>query len=326
MPSGIEIDGVSKRFGKTQAVDNVSLKIGQGEFVSLLGPSGCGKTTLLRLIAGFESPDSGRILFKGVDATRLTPQKRPSAMVFQNYALFPHMTIGENVAYGLKVRKWEKSRIKDRVREALEQVDLEGLDNKPVTQLSGGQQQRVALARAIAVQPEVILFDEPLSNLDVALRERTRNELRILQQKIGMTSVYVTHDQEEALSLSDRIAVMRTGRIVESGTPEELYRNPQTAFVAGFLGGANVLESGAMVDQLSANLPADKAIAIRADDIVSDEEGRFRATVVSSFYHGSYREVWLDIDGVRLRAHLSPSIDPGDELRFSVQRATVVDR
>ena len=244
MRSGIEIDGVSKRFGQTQAVDNVSLSVGQGEFVSLLGPSGCGKTTLLRLIAGFESPDSGRILFKGEDTTRLPPQKRPSAMVFQNYALFPHMTIGENVAYGLKVRKWKKDRIKSRVEEALAQVDLEGLAGKQVTQLSGGQQQRVALARAIAVQPEVILFDEPLSNLDVALRERTRNELRILQQKIGMTSVYVTHDQEEALSLSDRIAVMRNGRIIESGTPEQLYRDPATAFVAGFLGGANVIESG----------------------------------------------------------------------------------
>lgn len=326
MRSGIEIDGVSKRFGQTHAVDNVSLSVGQGEFVSLLGPSGCGKTTLLRLIAGFESPDSGRILFKGEDTTRLPPQKRPSAMVFQNYALFPHMTIGENVAYGLKVRKWKKDRIKSRVEEALAQVDLEGLAGKQVTQLSGGQQQRVALARAIAVQPEVILFDEPLSNLDVALRERTRNELRILQQKIGMTSVYVTHDQEEALSLSDRIAVMRNGRIIESGTPEQLYRDPATAFVAGFLGGANVIESGAIVDRLTPDLPDNKAIAVRADELVSDEAGPFEARVVSSFYHGAYREVWLELDGLQLRAHVQPTVEIGEKLRFNIARVTIVDR
>ena len=325
MEDGIVIESVSKRFGDTLAVDDVSLSVGRGEFVSLLGPSGCGKTTLLRLIAGFENPDSGRILFKGVDATRLSPQKRPSAMVFQNYALFPHMSIRENVAYGLKVRKWKKQQIRERVDVALEQVDLTGLGEKKVTQLSGGQQQRVALARAVAVQPEVILFDEPLSNLDVALRERTRNELRLLQQKIGMTSIYVTHDQEEALSLSDRIAVMRDGRVLEIGSPEELYRKPESAFVASFLGGANVIPHGVLAKKLAPDMAVGQAVALRADDIKWDPDGPFRAQVVASFFHGGYREVWLQFEGQQLRAHIDPEVELKDGLSFRVDRITIVN-
>ena len=316
---GITIDGVSKRFGQTLAVDNVSLTVRRSEFVSLLGPSGCGKTTLLRLIAGFEKPDTGKILFEGKDATNLSPKKRPSAMVFQNYALFPHMTVGENVAYGLRVRKMSKSQINQKVDEALRQVDLVGLGSKPVTQLSGGQQQRVALARAVAVEPDVILFDEPLSNLDVALREKTRNELRLLQKKIGMTSIYVTHDQEEALSLSDRIAVMESGRIVESGTPVQLYMAPQTEFVASFLGGANVLSGEAAASLGFASDPG-ISVAIRAEDIYYDASGTYTAAVKASFFHGKYREVWLDYEGHSLRAHIDPEYPVADTMSFGIDK------
>ena len=324
MSDGVQIEAVSKRFGATQAVDNVTLHVRRGEFVSLLGPSGCGKTTLLRLIAGFEKPDSGRILFEGKDSTNLTPQKRPSAMVFQNYALFPHMTIAQNVGYGLKVRKWSKAETRSRVEEALSQVDLVGLGKKLVTQLSGGQQQRVALARAIAVQPDVILFDEPLSNLDVALRERTRNELRLLQQKIGMTSIYVTHDQEEALSLSDRIAVMDAGKIIELGTPESLYSSPQTAFVAGFLGGANIVSDAGIAATLRLDLVADHSLAIRAEDIRINADGPHSAKVVAAFYHGSYKEVWLDFQGQSLRAHINSQTLIEDSVSFGIEKALSV--
>src|SRR5690606_23446329 len=224
------------------AVRDVSLAIPRGCFFSLLGPSGCGKTTLLRMVAGFEAPDAGRIAIGGRDVTAAPPQARPTAMVFQNYALFPTMTVGENVAYGLEVRKWKRPRIRERVAEALGRVDLGGLEAKPVGRLSGGQQQRVALARALAVEPDVLLFDEPLSNLDLKLREETRRELKALQQELGTTSLYVTHDQQEALALSDLIAVMRAGEIVEVGPPETLYIAPETAFVARFLGGSNVIE------------------------------------------------------------------------------------
>ncbi|NND73066.1 MAG: ABC transporter ATP-binding protein [Rhodothermales bacterium] len=326
MNDGVDIQGVTKRFGKTIAVNDVSLHVSRGEFVSLLGPSGCGKTTLLRLIAGFENPDSGKIFFEGKDSTALSPQKRPSAMVFQNYALFPHMTVAENVAYGLKVRRVGKAEITNRVKVALEQVDLSGSEKKPVTQLSGGQQQRVALARAVAVEPDVILFDEPLSNLDVALRERTRNELRLLQKRIGMTSIYVTHDQEEALSLSDRIAVMQDGKIIEVGSPEVLYSEPITSFVAGFLGGANLVSSPVVASSLGFDLDPSSVLAIRAEDLKYDSESDLTASVTASFFHGAYREVWLDLAGQPLRANIEPEYDIGETFPFVVEKGRIVKK
>ena len=199
--ANVQLNEVTKRFGDLVAVNGVTLDIRAGEFFSLLGPSGCGKTTLLRTIAGFESVDSGSIYIQNENITHLSPQQRPTAMVFQNYALFPTMTVEENVAYGLKVKKMARSEINQRVAESLARVDLGGMGHKPVTQLSGGQQQRVALARAMAVRPNVLLFDEPLSNLDVALREQTRRELKLLQDELQVTSIYVTHDQQEALGL-----------------------------------------------------------------------------------------------------------------------------
>ncbi len=223
------------------AVDHVSLTIGQGEFVTLLGPSGCGKTTTLRLIAGFEFPNSGRILLDGKDIAHTPPNKREMAMVFQSYALFPHLTVFENIAYGLQLRRKSKAEITRIVHEMMELVNLTGLEHRRPTALSGGQQQRVALARAMAVQPKVLLFDEPLSNLDAKLRVALRSEIRQLQKRLGITSVYVTHDQAEAMSLSDRIVVMNNGRVEQVSTPAALYTRPATRFVADFIGRANFI-------------------------------------------------------------------------------------
>ncbi|MEM0066581.1 MAG: ABC transporter ATP-binding protein, partial [Sulfolobales archaeon] len=226
----IELVQVSKRFGKVLAVDKVSVEIEKGEFFTFLGPSGCGKTTTLRIIAGLEIPDEGRVIMDGADITYLPPHKRDTAMVFQNYALWPHMTVFENVAYGLKVRKYPKEEIRRKVKEVLELVRLEGLEDRYPTQLSGGQQQRVALARALVVEPKALLLDEPLSNLDAKLRIEMREELKRIQKSLNITAVYVTHDQEEAMVLSDRIAVMNRGRVVQIGSPEELYGRPKTLF------------------------------------------------------------------------------------------------
>ncbi|MBB4637276.1 ATP-binding cassette domain-containing protein [Longimicrobium terrae] len=240
-PVLVRLDGVGRRFGETVAVDGVSLEVAAGEFLTLLGPSGCGKTTTLRMIAGFEQPTSGRILIGGRDVTGLPPQKRDVGMVFQNYALFPHLDVWENVAFGLKSRGERGAGVEAAVTRALGLVELEPYARRKVQALSGGQQQRVALARALAPEPPVLLLDEPLSNLDAALRERTRDELRALLKRLGMTAVFVTHDQEEAFALSDRIAVMERGRLQQVGSPEALYAAPVNAFVASFLGRANFL-------------------------------------------------------------------------------------
>ena len=237
----LRMTGVTRTFGSVLAVDNLSLAVRRGEFITLLGPSGCGKTTALRLIAGFESPNSGGVSFGGTDVTGWTPQRRGFGMVFQNYALFPHLNVFENVAFGLRARKVAEPRVKERVAEALRIVDLDGYAERAVQALSGGQQQRVALARALAIEPPLLLLDEPLSNLDQALRVRTRTELRALVKKLGITAIFVTHDQEEAFDLSDRIAVMRAGRIRQFGAPRELYDSPVDRFVAGFVGRANTL-------------------------------------------------------------------------------------
>jgi ABC-type Fe3+/spermidine/putrescine transport system ATPase subunit len=238
----LRLERVTKRFGETTAVADLSLEVAPGELLTLLGPSGCGKTTTLRMIAGFESPTSGRILLDDQDLTRLPPQRRGFGMVFQNYALFPHLDVFENVAFGLKGKGTARAEIGRRVEEALALVDLQGYGKRKVQQLSGGQQQRVALARALAPEPRILLLDEPLSNLDAALRERTRAELRTLLERLGITAIFVTHDQEEAFELSDRIAIMQGGMLQQVGTPEALYLSPANPFVATFLGRANFLE------------------------------------------------------------------------------------
>ncbi len=232
----ITVENLVKRFGNVVAVNKVNLKIKEGEFFTLLGPSGCGKTTFLRTIAGLELPDEGRILFDDQDVTELPPHKRDTGMVFQNYALWPHMNVYENIAYGLKIRKLSKQEIDRRVKEVLKLVKLEGLEKRTPHQLSGGQQQRVALARAIVLNPRVLLFDEPLSNLDAKLRIEMRAELRRIQKELNITTIYVTHDQEEAMSISDRMAVMNRGRVMQVGTPREVYKSPENEFVARFIG------------------------------------------------------------------------------------------
>jgi ABC-type Fe3+/spermidine/putrescine transport system ATPase subunit len=306
--TGVRLDAVTKRYGAVVAVDGVSLAVPPGAFVSLLGPSGCGKTTLLRLVGGFETPDAGRVEIGGEDVTRRPPQGRPTAMVFQSYALFPTMTVAQNVAYGLRVRRVAKAEAAERVRAALRRVDLGGLEDRPVTALSGGQQQRVALARALAVEPAVLLFDEPLSNLDQALREQTRAELKRLQQDLGTTSLYVTHDQQEALALSDRIAVMRGGRIVEEGAPEALYAAPATAYVAGFLGGANVV-AGALAERLArASAPPGMALAVRPEALAPapEGEGAVPARFLARQYLGTHAEWAVEADGAALRLWAAP--------------------
>jgi spermidine/putrescine transport system ATP-binding protein len=238
----VRLERVTKDFGEAVAVDDLSLDIAVGEFFSLLGPSGCGKTTTLRMIGGFEEPTRGTIYLRGRDVTDQPPHKRDVNTVFQSYALFPHLNVFENVAFGLRRRKVPGGEIDTRVRGALNLVDLEGFDKRKPGQMSGGQQQRVALARALVNEPQVLLLDEPLGALDLKLRKQMQLELKRIQQEVGITFIYVTHDQEEAMTMSDRLAVMRNGRIEQVGPPEEVYENPQTQFVAGFLGASNLLE------------------------------------------------------------------------------------
>ncbi|NMB00604.1 MAG: ABC transporter ATP-binding protein [Firmicutes bacterium] len=237
-----EFDSPDENRKKVVAVDDVSLEIKEGELVTLLGPSGCGKTTALRMISGFEIPTRGQIFFGDLDVTNLPPDQRDSAMVFQNYAIFPHLTVQDNVGFGLSVRKIPKSEIAQRVDAILDLVGLAGLGKRMPDQLSGGQQQRVALARAIVNEPRVLLFDEPLSNLDAKLREQMRSEIRRIQQHLGITAIYVTHDQSEAMAISDRVVIMNEGRIEQDGTPMQIYERPNSAFVADFIGKVNFVE------------------------------------------------------------------------------------
>jgi putative spermidine/putrescine transport system ATP-binding protein len=241
-PAALRLEGVSKRYGRVLAVDNVSLTIAEGEFFTLLGPSGSGKTTLLRLIAGFERPDSGRIALGGRDVTAVPPYARATNTVFQDYALFPHMTVAGNVEYGLKVAHVARDERRRRVAEGLTLVRLAGLGYRRPNQLSGGQRQRVALARAIVNQPEVLLLDEPLGALDLKLRQEMQIELKRIQRELGITFIYVTHDQDEALTMSDRVAVLAAGRIEQLGSPVDLYEHPANEFVAGFIGVSNVID------------------------------------------------------------------------------------
>ena len=305
----MRLEGVSRSFGSLKAVDAIDLDVPAGSFFSLLGPSGCGKSTTLRIISGFETPDTGRVIIGEEDVTGMQARRRPTAMVFQNYALFPHMTVGENVAYGLKVRKWSSAAVRERVADALRRVDLSEFTDTPVTSLSGGQQQRTALARAVAIEPSVILFDEPLSNLDVALRHQTRAELKALQHRLGLTSVYVTHDQEEAMALSDRIAVMRFGRIIQVGTPRRLYQEPETAFVASFLGESNIVDEPSVAHRLTGQtLSQGRVLAVRPEHVRVGVAGGEPAAVLSRQYLGSHAMVAMEVKGQILQARI-----PGDQ-------------
>lgn len=323
--ASVHLQSVRRTFDDVVAVDNLSLDVPAGSFFSLLGPSGCGKSTTLRMIAGFELPDAGRIEIDGLDVTGVPARKRPTAMVFQNYALFPHMTVGENVGYGLTVRRVGKSEVRRRVHEALARVEMTVFVDTLVTKLSGGQQQRVALARAVAVEPQVILFDEPLSNLDVALRHQTRRELKALQHRIGLTSIYVTHDQEEAMALSDWVAVMRSGRIIQTGRPEDLYKAPETAFVASFLGGANVIQDPQAVGRLCGQrLPDGNALVVRAEDLEVSESG-IEVVVESRQFLGYVTELMVNMDETRLRILVPGAFETdGDRTRIGLKSSRFV--
>ena len=329
MPPAVQIDAVRKTYPATkrggapvEAVRGVSLSVAEGETLALLGPSGCGKTTLLRMVAGFEAPDGGRIVFSGEDLTAAPPQRRPTAMVFQSYALFPTMTVGENVGYGLQVKKLARPEVRRRVAEALERVGLGGLEGRKVGQLSGGQQQRVALARALAAEPAVVLFDEPLSNLDLRLRESARAELKRMQAATGATSLYVTHDQAEALALADQIAVLSAGQVVETGTPEQLWTAPETAFVAGFLGSQNVIEDAALAARLAreAARPGE-ALAVRPEHLAPvspDQPGAVPARIVARLFLGTHAEWSVEAEGaagpIALRLWTDPALAVPDRL------------
>ena len=276
----VQLKGVSKHFGSVVAVDDISLSIADGEFYSLLGPSGCGKTTTLRLIAGFELPTAGEVHIGGNLQGETPPYRRPVNTVFQNYALFPHMTVFQNVAFGLEMRKVAQEETRKRVVEALEMVQLPGMENRKPGQLSGGQQQRVALARALVNRPQVLLLDEPLGALDLKLRKAMQLELKALQHRVGITFIYVTHDQEEALTMSDQIAIMNQGRVHQVGTPEEIYDRPANRFVADFIGETNFLvgrvkaaRSGETVvtvnDELQIHASGDRTVGINEDITVA---------------------------------------------------------
>ena len=298
----LRFEGVSKRFGATTAVDDVTLEIAEGSFFALLGPSGCGKTTLMRLLAGFEAPDQGRILLGVQDITPLPPHRRPVHMMFQSYALFPHLNVSQNIAFGLRQQKLPKAQIAARVDEMLALVRLEGFGDRRPAQLSGGQQQRVALARAIAPRPAVLLLDEPMAALDRKLRDETQLELMALQRRLGMTFVIVTHDQDEAMVVADQMAVMQAGRVVQVGSPREIYDRPANRYVAGFIGEANLFAEG---DAWRAVRP--EAMTLSTAAVAGATQGR----VAEIAYLGDRTRYVVQTDGQAVmvsRANLGPPL------------------
>ena len=348
----LEFRSVTLRYGSFVAVHDVDLTVETGRFVALLGPSGCGKTTLLRSVAGLAGASSGEILINGRPVTDVPVHKRNVGLVFQNYALFPHKTVFDNIAFGLKYRNLPKAQIAARVNEALDMVRLPGTGGRYPSQLSGGQQQRIAIARAIVTKPDVLLLDEPLSALDANLRADMRSEIRALQQATGITTVFVTHDQEEALAMADVVVVMKDGRIMQTGTPEDIYRTPKSRFVAGFLGHANVLaaslaETGddtTLIDIAGIRTRIPGRVAARPGEAVEavirsthvhadpagDAAGAGIARVVERTFLGDKTIYTLDLDGVRITAAASDDSRPlhaGDpaSLRFDPARITLLD-
>lgn len=313
MSHAVIIKKAVKRYGDFTALNGIDLEIKPGEFFTLLGPSGCGKTTLLRMIAGFNTVDGGEICFDDKVINKLEAHKRDIGMVFQNYAIFPHLTVAENVAYGLKAKKCPKDQIQGKVEEALDLVQIKKLKDRKPNELSGGQQQRVALARAFVIEPGVLLMDEPLSNLDAKLRVQMRTVIKKLQRRLGITTVYVTHDQEEALAISDRIAVMKEGHIMQVGTPEEIYKKPQNSFVAGFIGVSNFIECDvdgenpraavlnikdecSITCKLKAPFKGKGVICARPEQIFFDEKEGLPGKIVISTFLGDFIEYEIELN------------------------------
>lgn len=329
----IDLVNISKSFNHTMVLDDFNLYIRENEFLTLLGPSGCGKTTTLRIIGGFETPDAGHVIFRDEDITNLPPNKRPLNTVFQKYALFSHMTIAENIAFGLKIKKKSKSYIIDKIKYALKLVNLEGYDNRRPDSLSGGQQQRIAIARAIVNEPKVLLLDEPLGALDLKLRQDMQYELIRLKNELGITFIYVTHDQEEALTMSDTIVVMNQGYIQQIGTPEDIYNEPENAFVADFIGDSNIIPGIMIEDRLveilgarfpcvdtgfGHNKPVDVVIRPEDVDLVKPEEGTISGVVTHLIFKGVHYEMEVMANGFEWLVHSTDMVPVGTRVGISI--------
>ena len=330
----IELKDISIAFGEQTVLDGIDLTIRDGEFVTLLGPSGCGKTTTLRIIGGFEKPDSGDIFFEGKKLNGVPAHKRQVNTIFQRYALFPHLNVYENIAFGMRVKKADEKTIKQKVSEMLKLVNLEGLQKRRIDTLSGGQQQRVAIARALANEPRVLLLDEPLAALDLKLRKDMQVELKKIQQSLGITFIFVTHDQEEALTMSDTVVVMDAGKIQQIGTPKDIYNEPENAFVADFIGESNILDgimrndfvaefSGHVFDCLDkgfeANEPVDVVVRPEDVDIVAPEKGMLTGVVTSVTFLGVHYEIIVDIGGFKWMIQTTDEAKEGETVGLFIE-------
>lgn len=329
----VKLEGITKSYDGQMILDDLNLDIYQNSFVTLLGPSGCGKTTTLRIIGGFETPDKGKVIFDGQDITSLPPHKRALNTVFQKYALFPNMTIEENIAFGLKIKKKSKQYIKDKIAYALKLVNLKGYEKRMPDSLSGGQQQRIAIARAIVNEPKVLLLDEPLGALDLKLRQDMQYELIRLKNELGITFIYVTHDQEEALTMSDTIVVMNQGYIQQMGSPEDIYNEPQNAFVADFIGESNIIEGIMIQDRLvqilgakfdcvdtgfGQNKPVDVVIRPEDVDLVEPEKGTITGVVTHLIFKGVHYEMEVQANGFEWLVHSTDLFPVGQKVGIHV--------
>ena len=329
----IRLNGISKAFDGETVLDNISLEIHDKEFITLLGPSGCGKTTTLRIIAGFETPDCGDVFFDGARINDLPPYKRQVNTVFQRYALFPHLNVFDNIAFGLRIQKRPDAEIREKVKDMLALVNLKGFERRRVSTLSGGQQQRVAIARALVNQPKVLLLDEPLAALDLKLRKDMQNELKNIQHKTGITFIYVTHDQEEALSMSDTVVVMAHGRIQQIGSPTDIYNEPINAFVADFIGESNIVDGVMLADYrvrlaghtfdcvdggFDKNEPVDVVIRPEDVDVVKPEAGMLCGLVTGVTFKGVHYEVIVDVDGFKWMIQTTDFVEEGATIGLSI--------
>ena len=329
----VDLQNISKSFDGQMVLDDLNLYIRENEFLTLLGPSGCGKTTTLRILGGFETPDTGRVIFDGQDITKLPPNKRQLNTVFQKYALFTHMTIAENIAFGLKIKNKPASYIKDKIKYALKLVNLDGFENRMPDSLSGGQQQRIAIARAIVNEPKLLLLDEPLGALDLKLRQDMQYELIRLKNELGITFIYVTHDQEEALTMSDTIVVMNQGYIQQIGTPESIYNEPENAFVADFIGDSNIIASTMIEDRLveilgarfacvdegfGCNKPVDVVIRPEDVELVEPEKGTITGEVTHLIFKGVHYEMEVTANGFEWLVHSTKMFPVGTKVGIQV--------
>ena len=330
----INLTDVSKAFDGETVLDHINLKIHDKEFVTLLGPSGCGKTTTLRIIGGFETPDTGEVEFDGKSVKDVPPHKRPVNTVFQRYALFPHLNVFENVAFGLRLKKTDEETIREKVKEMLSLVNLKGFERRRVSTLSGGQQQRVAIARALVNEPEVLLLDEPLGALDLKLRKDMQNELKKIQKATGITFIYVTHDQEEALSMSDTVVVMANGQIQQIGSPTDIYNEPENAFVADFIGESNIVD-GVMLDDFKVrfsghtfecvdkgfdkNQKVDVVVRPEDVDVVSPDKGLLKGLVTSVTFKGVHWEIIVDIGGFKWMIQTTDFVAEGEHIGLFIE-------